>query len=128
MTSEQQHHEDLVSGFYNQLKEIFDSSEQAVYLYLDDTHKVCNKKFAKMQGYSTPEEWAKLETPLKAGVDKASQAAVVSAYRAAVEKLSASKIDVKLKKKNGETFDASIIMVPVAYQGHLFALHYINEV
>ena len=127
MTSEQ-HHEDLVSGFYNQLKEIFDSSEQAIYLYLDDNHKVCNKKFAKMQGYSTPEEWAKIENPLEAGVDKSSQAAVVSAYRKAMEKLSASKIEVTLKKKTGETFDASIIMVPVAYQGHLFALHYINQV
>jgi hypothetical protein len=48
MTSEQKHHEELVTGFYNQLKEIFDSSEQAIYLYLDDTHKVCNKKFAQM--------------------------------------------------------------------------------
>jgi hypothetical protein len=128
MTSEQQHHEDLVSGFYNQLKEIFDSSEQAVYLYLDDIHKVCNKKFAKMQGYSTPEEWAMVENPLEVGVDKSSQVAVVSAYRKAMEKFSASKIDVKLKKKTGETFDASIIMVPIAYQGHVFALHYIDQV
>jgi hypothetical protein len=128
MTSEQKHHEELVSGFYNQLKEIFDSSEQAIYLYLDDTHKVCNKKFATMQGYSTPEEWAKVENPLEAGVAKSSQAAIVSAYRKAMEKQSASKIDVTLKKKTGETFDASVIMVPVAYQGHLFALHYINHV
>ena len=81
-----------------------------------------------MQGYSTPEEWAKVENPLEAGVDKSSQAAVVSAYRKAMEKLSASKIDVTLKKKTGETFGASMIMVPVAYQGHLFALHYIDQV
>ena len=128
MTSEKKHHEDLVSGFYNQLKAIFDSSEQAIYLYLDDTHKVCNMNFAKMQGYSTPEEWAEVENPLQAGVDESSQAAVVSAYRKAMEQLSASKIDVKLKKKTGETFDATIIMVPVAYQGHLFALHYIDQV
>ena len=127
LTSEQKHHEELVSGFYNQLKEVFDSSKQAIYLYLDDNHKVCNKKFAKMQGYSSPEEWAKVENPLEVGVDKSSQDAVVSAYRKATEELSASKIDAKLKKKNGETFDASIIMVPVAYQGHLFALHFISQ-
>ena len=81
-----------------------------------------------MQGYKSPDEWARIENPLETGVDKSSQALVVSAYTKAMEKLSASKIDVKLKKKNGETFDASIIMVPIAYQGHLFALHYINEV
>jgi PAS domain-containing protein len=50
------HHEELVEGFYNQLKEIFDSSKQAIYLYLDDNQKVCNKKFAEMQGFSSPEE------------------------------------------------------------------------
>jgi hypothetical protein len=44
-----------------------------------------------------------------------------------MEKLIASKIDVKLKKKTGSTFDASIIMVPLAYQGHMFALHFISK-
>ncbi len=126
--TEQKHHEELVSGFYNQLKEIFVSSGQAVYLYLDDNHKVCNQRFAEMQGFSSPEEWAKVENPLKAGVDESSQAAVVSAYRNATEKLNASKIDVTLMKRTGEKFAASIIMVPVAYQGHLFALHFITPV
>jgi len=122
-----EHHGELVKGFYDQLKQIFDSSEQAIYLYLDDNHKVCNKKFADMQGFSSPEEWAKVKNPLEAGVDKLSQDAVVSAYRNAMEKLVGSKIDVKLKKKAGGTFDASIIMVPVAYQGHMFALHFISK-
>jgi carbohydrate-binding DOMON domain-containing protein len=125
--SEQKHHEELVKGFYNQLKEIFDSSKQAIYLYLDDNHKICNKKFAEMQGFSSPEEWAKIENPLEAGVDKMSQDTVVSAYQDAMERLVASKVDVKLKKKAGGTFNASIIMVPVAYQGHMFALHFIWE-
>jgi hypothetical protein len=128
MTSEQKHHEELVSGFHNQLKEIFDSSEQAIYLYLDDTHKVCNKKFAIMQGFSSPEEWVKVDNPLEAGVAKSSQDTIVSAYKNAMEKLVASKVNVKLMKKNGATFDASIIMVPLAYQGHLFALHYISPI
>jgi hypothetical protein len=125
--TEQKHHEELVEGFHNQLKEIFHSSKQAIYLYLDDNHKVCNKKFAEMQGFNSPEEWAKVENPLEVGVDKMSQDKVASAYRDAVEKFVASKIDVKLKKKTGDTFDASIIMVPVAYQGHMFALHFITE-
>ena len=125
--SEQKHHEELVEGFHNQLKEIFDSSKQAVHLYLDDNHKVCNKKFAEMLGFSSPEDWAKVENPLEVGVDKTSQDTMVSAYRDAMEKMIGSKIDVKLKKKSGSTFNASVIMVPVAYQGHMFALHFISE-
>ena len=86
MSSDQQHHEELVNGFHNQLKQIFDSSEQAIYLYLDDNHKVCNKKYASLLGYSSAAEWAKIENPLEANVDKASQQIVVSAYRDAMEK------------------------------------------
>jgi PAS domain-containing protein len=127
MNTTEEHHEELVKGLHDQLKQIFDSSKQAIYLYLDDTHKVCNKKFADMQGYNSPEEWAKVENPLEVGVDKTSQDAIVSAYQDAMEKLIASKIDVRLRKKAGGTFDASVIMVPVAYQEHMFALHFISE-
>jgi len=127
MSSNQKHHEELVDGFHNQLKQIFDSSEQAIYLYLDDNHKVCNKKHASLLGYSSAAEWAKIENPLEANVDKASQQTVVSAYRDAMEKMVGSRIDVKVKKKSGGTLKVSIIMVPAAYQGHLFALHFISE-
>ncbi len=127
MSSNQKHHEELVKGFHNELKQIFDSSEQAIYLYLDDNHKVCNKKYAALLGYSSAVEWAKIENPLEANVDKASQQIVVSAYREAMEKMVGSKIDVKVKKKSGSTLNVSVIMVPVAYQGHLFALHFISE-
>jgi hypothetical protein len=45
MPSKKQHHEELIAVFHEQLKDIFDSSEQAVYLYLDDNHKVCYEIF-----------------------------------------------------------------------------------
>ena len=127
MSSEQKHHEELVNGFYSQLKQIFDSSEQAIYLYLDDIHKVCNKKFASLLGYSSPAEFAKIDNILEANVDKKSQQTLVSAYRAAMEKMVGSTISVKIKKNSGSTVDTTIIMVPVAYRGHLFALHFVSE-
>lgn len=61
-----------------------------------------------MQGFSSPEEWAKVDNPLEVGVEKSSQEAIVSAYKNAMEKLIAPKINVKLKKKTGCTFDASV--------------------
>ena len=127
MSSQQKHHEELVSGFFNQLKEIFESSQQAIYLYLDDTHKVCNEKFSSLLGYGSPEDWAKLENPLEETVDKTSQLTVVNAYRAAMEKMVASKILIKLKTKNGQLLDASVIMVPLTFEGHLFALHFVEQ-
>ena len=127
MGSEQSHHEDLVNGFHSQLKQIFDESKQAIYLYLDDNHKVCNKKFASLLGYSSPEEWAKIENPLEENVDKSSQDAVVSAYYDATDNMIGSQIDVKLKTTSGSVFDASVIVVPVAFQNHRFALYFISK-
>ena len=127
MSSEQKHHEDLVNGFHNQLKQIFDNSPQAIYLYLDDNHKVCNKKFASLLGYASPEEWAKIENPLEENIAKESQDAVVSAYFDASERMIASQMDVKLKTTSGNMFDASVIVVPVAYQNHMFALYFISK-
>jgi PAS domain-containing protein len=127
MSSEQQHHEDMVNGFHKQLKQIFDESEQAIYLYLDDNHKVCNKNFASLLGYSSPEEWAKTENPLEENVDKRSQDAVVSAYYDATDKMLGCQIDVKLKTTSGRVSDASVIVVPVAYMNHMFALYFISK-
>ena len=124
--NEQKHHEELVEGFYNQLKEIFDSSKQAIYLYLDDSHKVCNKKFAEMHGFSSPEEWAKVEDAFEVFVDQGSQETLASAYNQAMEKLIPSTIQVTWKKKMGGTVDTTVVLVPIAYDDHLFALHFIS--
>ena len=127
MSSPQKHHERLVSGLYSQLKEIFDSSKQGIYLYLDDTHKVCNEKFSSLLGYSSPADWAKIENPLEATVDKSSQITIVNAYSAAMEDMVASTIQIKLKTISGELLEVLVIMVPMTFQGHMFALHFIEQ-
>jgi len=127
VSSEQTHHEDLVNGFYNQLKQVFDESPQAIYLYLDDNHKVCNKKFASLLGYNSPEEWAKIKNPLEENVDKSSQDTVASNYFKATEKMIASQMEVKLKTTSGSIFETNAIVVPVVYQNHVFALYFISE-
>ena len=78
-------------------------------------------------GYGSPAEWVKIEDPLKTNVDEKSQETVVSAYQDAMDKKVGSKIEMKWKKKSGSTVDTTVIMVPVAYQEHLFALHFISE-
>jgi phenylpyruvate tautomerase PptA (4-oxalocrotonate tautomerase family) len=48
---QEQHHEELIKGITEQMKPILDKSTQAIYIYLDDNHKVCYKKFADLLGY-----------------------------------------------------------------------------
>jgi PAS domain-containing protein len=127
MIREQQIHLELISGIARQMKTILDSSQQAVYIYLDDIHKVCNQKFASLLGYSSPEEWAKVEDPFpEAFVERSSQDTLVSAYQQAMEKIIPANIRVTWKKKSGGSVTTSVIMTPIEYEGHLFALHFIS--
>jgi hypothetical protein len=124
--ADRNHHEEIVGGMAEQLKDILAGSEQAMYLYLDDTHKMCNQKFAKMLGFDSPEEWARVKDPLAESVAEKSQRAVVEAYQRAMDKSAASALKVTVKHRLGRTFEVDMIMVPVAYQGHKMALHFIQ--
>lgn len=126
MSSDQKHHEEVIFGLYRQLEQIFVSSEQAVYLYLDDIHKFCNGRMASLLGYSSPEEWMKIENFMDT-VALRSQSTLMSAYQDAMEKKVGSTISVRWKKKSGGTVDTTVIIVPIPYQEHLLALHFISE-
>ena len=126
MTSES-HHEELVAGITKQMKPILDKSPQAIYIYLDDTHKVCNKKFADLLGYKSAKEWADTEAPL-ADVVEADQDKVIEAYTNASEKMEASTLDVRLTNvKTGKTVKTILIMVPTVHEGHIFVMHFISK-
>lgn len=122
------HHEEIIKGVSEQFKEILDSSAQAIYIYLDDSHKLCNKRFAQLLGFKSEREWAKVdESFLSAFVDGKSQNKLVDAYRKAIEKCVGSSIAVTWKAKSGKKVNTKVILVPVAYQGHLLALHFISK-
>ena len=119
------HHEELMAGFLGQLGIVFESSEQPMYLYLDDTHKACNQKLASLLGYGTPQEWARVEE-FSDLVAKKSIKDLVSAYQDAMDRKIGSTIEVTWRTKSGGTVDTTVILVPVAYKEHLFALHFIS--
>ena len=126
MSHEEQHHEELIKGISRQMQSILESSQEAIYIYLDDIHKVCNEKFATLMGYSSPKEWAKVEDSFEEFVDRKSQETLVKAYQKAMDKFVPSNIKVTWKKKSGGTVDTSVVLVPIEFDDHLFALHFIS--
>ena len=99
---EKQHHEELINGIAKEQKQILDKSPLGIFIYLDDTHKVCNKVFSDLLGYKSPGEWAKTEAPLADVIEK-DQEKVIEAYGKASEKLVASRLDVSFKNiKTGD--------------------------
>jgi hypothetical protein len=125
---DENHHESLVKGIAKEQKELLEKSEQGIFIYLDDTHKVCNEKFAAMLGYSSTKEWAETDAPL-ANVVEEDQDAVVAAYENTMAKLVASSLAVSVKNvKTKRRIKMQLLLVPIAYAGHLFAIEFFNKV
>lgn len=121
------HHQDLIGTLAQEYKELLTSSEQSIYIYLDDEHKICNKNFATLLGYESEKEWEKSHGSFPdLFVDEESQKTLVDAYQDAMEKGIGSKSEITWKKKDGKSVKSDVILVPIVFKGHLFALHFIS--
>jgi len=125
---EHQHHENLMQSVAKEYHDLLNNSEQGVYIYLDDTHKVCNKKFATLLGYQSADEWEKIDKSFPdTFVAHESQEVLVSSFLDAMEKKVGSTNKIVWKKKDGETIETTVIIVPITHNGHLFALHFVSD-
>ena len=110
-----------------QLRTLFEESGQAIYLFQDDHNKSCNKRFAQLLGYATPEAWAAVHTSFpSAFVAPASQETLVETYQAAMNDGVAASVPVTWKRKDGKTVESDVILVPLDVDGTRLALHFIT--
>jgi PAS domain-containing protein len=116
----------LISGLYNQMRKILDSSGQPVFIYLSDDQKICNQRFADFLGYDSPQEWSKTPGFLEIFVDdEASKNAFMTAYWSAINNMNASSVELTWKRKNGAKVKSSMVILPMTYQGHILSVHFI---
>jgi hypothetical protein len=126
--AQEQHHEELVKGVAEQLKLVLQKSEQAVYIYLDDNHKICNKNLADLLGYKSAKEWGDTEAPLVDVVER-DQQTVIEAYKKATEKFIASSVEASFKNvKTGKIIKTKMILVPIIYNDHVFSMHFLSTI
>jgi PAS domain-containing protein len=119
---------ELIEGVRHQLKDILESSKQAIYVYLDDTHKLCNQRFATLLGYGSTREWKNIGMSFpEAFVANQSRETLVSAYQNAMKDKIGSTIGIIWKKKGGGQVNTNVILVPVSFGDELLALHFITE-
>ena len=120
--------ENILKGIFNQLKGILDSSEQGMYVYLDDEQKFCNNEFASMLGYESAKEWASVKDNFPTVfIAEKSQNKLILSYQNAMEKGIGSFFDIEWKKKSGGVIKTNVILVPIEYNGHRMALHFISK-
>ncbi len=121
------HHEELLLELSEQLRPVLDGSNQAIYAYLDDTHKVCNQHFADLLGYASPAEWAAVTTSFpEVFVAQESRMTLIEAFQKAMQHKAASTTPITWLKKDGSTANTEVILVPISFQGHLVALHFVT--
>ncbi len=120
------HHEHLIKEIAELFKPVLSKSPQAIYIYLDDEHKICNQKFAKMLGYKSPQEWVANLYPVS-DVEKKDQPKVIKAYMGASRKFKSSSLEATFVKKDGHKIKTSVIMTPITYRGEVFVIHFISE-
>ena len=121
------HHAHLIKELSELFKPILASSPQAIYIYLDDEHKICNQKFAKLVGYKSIKQWIENPFPVS-DVAKADQKAVIKAYYNASKKFKASAQKASIVTKSGKKIKVEVIMAPITYENEVFVIHFITKV
>lgn len=127
MKTEDHHHRELIKGIAVQYQDILESSQQAVYIWLDEESMVCNGKFASLLGYPSASDLSNTKGNfLETFVAGPSQDILANAYNDAMSKKVSSTFPLTWKKKNGDTVKSTVNLVPIVYGDHLFALHFID--
>ena len=119
------HHEHLIKEVEDLFKPLLSKSPQAIYIYLDDQHKICNNKFADMLGYESIKEWVDYEFPVE-DLDQKDQEKGIKAYMNASRKLQAGSLDGTWVTKKGKKIKTNVILAPFTYKNEVFVLHFIT--
>ena len=120
------HHEHLIKEMADMFAPLFKKSPQAIYIYLDDEHKICNDKFVKLIGYKSVQEWVDNQYPVEDVLEK-DQEKAIEAYMNASRKLIASTVEGSWVRKDGKKIKTEVTLVPIPYKDEVFVLHLISE-
>jgi PAS domain S-box-containing protein len=121
-------HEQIMKELQEEFMPVFLHSPDGVYLYLDDNHKICNKRMAQMYGM-TVEEWSKVPNFLDGFVAPEDRELFASNYQDHITTLTRP---VMFRfhgvRKNGEKFAAETEMIPISWDGYAVAYHFVREI
>jgi PAS domain-containing protein len=111
-----------------QLRPVLDASPDGVYLWLDESHKVCNDRLARMHGM-TVKEWCEAEPFLESFVAEEDRANYAWNYHNRVAGLQfPCTFRYRAQHKDGTTFGAETDMIPLTCRGHAVAYHFVRRV
>ena len=120
--------EDIIRELVEQFRPVMEQSPDGVYLWLDETHKVCNERLAKLFGF-TVEQWSATQPFLDNFVAEEDRRMFSWNYHNRVAAL-AFPVTFRFRgmRKDGSTFPAETDMIPISYGGEAVAYHFVRQV
>ena len=120
--------EDIIRELAEQFRPVMEQSPDGVYLWLDETHKVCNERLAKLFGF-TVEQWSATQPFLDNFVAEEDRRMFSWNYHNRVAAL-AFPVTFRFRgmRKDGSTFPAETDMIPISYGGEALAYHFVRQV
>jgi PAS domain S-box-containing protein len=121
-------HVKILRDIQVQFGPLFDRCPDGIYIYIDDVHKICNEKLAKMHG-TTVEEWKRCESIVDTYAVPEDRSVIVDHYTQTIQDLgSPVRFQYRAKRQNGSVFTVEIDMIPITWGGNSIALHFVREV
>lgn len=121
-------HATAIAALAEHLKPVLEESPDGVYLWLDEQNKVCNQRLAEMFGYGV-DEWEAIDDFANTLIADESRAQYVWNYQNHVGRIQYPvTFRFRGKRKDGSTFAAETDMIPLTYQGHVVAYHFVRRV
>jgi PAS domain S-box-containing protein len=126
--AEEHAHVKILHELSEQFQPMFQKSPDGIYVYIDEVHKICSERFAKMFGLSVG-EWEAMEGFVNKHAAEHDQEMIVRNYQEHIhEKMTPVRFRFKALRKDRSSFNAEVDMIPFPWRGEMVALHFVREV
>jgi len=126
--AQEHEHVTILMELSKQFQPLFQNSPEGIYLYIDEVHKICNERFAKMLGL-TVKEWEEMEGFVNKHAAEEDVELIVNNYHTHIhQKLTPARFRFTAIRKDGSKFKAEMDMIPFPWGGEMLALHFVREV
>ena len=126
--AEEHEHVKILRELSEQFQPLFQRCPEGVYLYIDEVHKICNERLAKMFGL-TVAEWEGMEGFVNKHAAEGDVEKFVTNYHEHIhQKLTPTRFRFKGVRKDGSTFNGETDMIPFPWRGEMLAFQFVREV
>ncbi len=126
--AQEHEHEKILKELAEQFKPLFEKSPEGIYLYIDEVHKICNERFARMFGL-TVKEWEAMEGFVNKHAVEEDQEMIVRSYHEHIhQKLTPTRLRITGIRKDGSRFKCETDMIPFPWRGEMLAFHFFREI